>query len=361
MSRTNSHHYAIIVAGGSGTRLWPISRKELPKQIQKLVSDKTLIEETAERLADVVPYENLFISTTTNYADKIREILPQVPYDNVIVEPVARGTTAAFALFSETIYRRDAEAIIFSLASDHAVKGNDLFHESMRTAFSFIEKHQKSIAIVGVKPTKPDTGLGYIKIEQKINDNPLIYSVEKFVEKPGLKVAKAYLDSGEYYWNTAYSCFKAQTLIEAYEEADPAIMKGVKAYLSSGKQADFETVPIKSQEIDIINASRFPLALVAASFDWSDIGNWDTLHDLLAEVGGNPDKTVGNGQQYINIDSTNCMVRVEDSKKLVATVGLDNVVIVDTKDALLVLDKAHTQDVKAVLEAIKQRGLNDYL
>ncbi len=361
MKSKDSHNYAVIVAGGLGTRLWPISRQELPKQMQKLISDKTLIEETVDRLAGVVDYDHVFVSTTKNYAEKIRNMLPKIPHDNVIVEPVARGTTAAFALFAETIYSRDPHATIFSLASDHAVSETELFQDSMTAAYDFVTLNPKTIALVGIEPSKPDTGLGYIKIDQTLQEAPLVYSVEKFVEKPSQKVAERYYESGDYYWNSAYYCFKAKTLIDAYEEADPAIMSGIRKYIKTGEQSDFETVPIKPQEIEIINATKFPLALVAARFKWSDIGNWSALHDLLSEVEDESNMVVNSRTQHIDVDSTNCMVIVKDDKKIVATVGLNNIVIVDTEDALLVLDKDHTQDIKAVLESIKMRGLVDYL
>lgn len=349
------------MAGGSGTRLWPLSRKDLPKQIQKLVSDKTLIEDTVDRISDVVDYANIFISTTQNYADKIRATLPLVPADNIIVEPVAHGPTAAFGLLAETLYRRDPEATIFSLASDHAISEVDQFQAAMHEAFSVIEKNPRSIALVGIKPTRPDTGLGYVKIDQEIQHDPLVYSVEKFVEKPGLKVATSYFASGDYYWNAAYYCFKAKTLVDAYDESNPLIMAGVRNFLASNDQADFVAIPPVAHEIEIINAQKFPLLLIPAHFKWSDIGNWGTLHDLLAEYEDEKNMVVNSKQNYIGVDSTNCMVIAKNDNKVVATVGLNNIVIVDTKDALLVLDKAHTHDVKAVLESLQNRGLMEYL
>lgn len=356
-----SHRYAVIVAGGSGTRLWPVSRKDLPKQVQKLISDKTLIEETVDRLSGLVNYNHIFISTTKNYADKIAEMLPKIPRDNIIVEPVARGTTAAFALFSETISQRDPDAVVVSLASDHAVSEVELFHTSLLDAYAYVESHPTNIALIGIEPTRPDTGLGYVKIDQIVQEAPIIYSVEKFVEKPSLKVAQTYLDSGEYYWNAAYYCFRADTLVQAYEEADPAITSWTRAYIESGLVEAFENIPLKAHEIEIINATKFPLALVPADFKWSDIGNWGALHDLLAEIKGDENMVVHDSQQHIDIGSTNSLVVSEDQDKLVATVGLDNIVVVNTDDVLLVLNKAHTQDIKQVLEIIKDKGLNDYL
>lgn len=356
-----AHNYAVIVAGGSGTRLWPLSRKELPKQIQKVISDKTLIQETVDRISGVVPYDHIFISTTKNYADKVKDTLPDIPAENIIVEPIARGTTAAFAYFSEKIYRMDSEATIFSLASDHSISDTTQFQDTMRAAYQQVNEYPHTICLVGVKPDKPDTGLGYIKVDTTLSESKEIFSVEKFVEKPSLSVARSYVESGEYYWNAAYYCYKAKTLIQAYEEADGKIMDGVRNYIKSSNDDDFIAIPEKPHEIEIINAKKFPLVLVPAYFTWSDIGNWGALHDLLVDTQGDESKIVSGTTKHIDFDSENCMVVSHNDQKLVATVGLSNLIIVDTEDALLVMDKNHTQDIKQALKLIKEKGLDKYL
>lgn len=353
-----SHRYAVVVAGGQGTRLWPLSRRNLPKQMQKFVSDKTLIDETVDRLKGAVKPENIFVSTSGEYAAKIKELLPSIPAENIIVEPVTRGTSAAFALFASTIYRRDPEAVIFSLASDHAVTGSDEFQTAMHETYGFIEEHPNNIALVGIKPSRPDAGLGYIKIDEVFQQNPLVYTVEKYVEKPSLAVAKSYLKTGEYYWNAAYYCFKAKTLIEAYKDADPEIIKWTDRFINDGDVEAFMKVPIKLHEIEIIDSKKYPLALIPADFKWSDIGNWQALHNLLAEFDGND--MVHQGGEHIDVDSTNCLVMSTD-ERLIATVGLDNIAIISTDDALLVLNKDNDQDIKKVLESMKSKGLSNYL
>ncbi len=329
--------------------------------MQKFVSDKTLIEETVDRIADVIPYDHIFISTTMNYGDKIAKLLPNIKSENIIVEPDRRGTTAAFALFSSVIRARDPEAIIFSLASDHAIADPTPFQRTITDSYEYIANNQQSIALVGVTPTQPDTGLGYIKVDTLIADDPKIYSVEKFIEKPKLNVARRYVEAGNYYWNAAYYCFKAATLLEAYDEADPEIGACVNGYLETGNIDDFMRTPEKSHEIEIINAKRFPLVLVPGSFTWSDIGNWGALHDLLSEASGHEKGMVSNGTKHVDIDSTDCLVISNDDKKVIATVGLKNIIIVDTEDALLIMDKGHNQDIKSALKMMKDQGLDQYL
>ncbi|MDN5856220.1 MAG: NTP transferase domain-containing protein, partial [Actinomycetia bacterium] len=176
VTTTYEHRYVVVVAGGSGTRLWPASRRELPKQMQAFISDRTLIAETVERLrSGPVPADHIYISTTQNYADRIRQLLPDLPADNIIVEPVPRGTAAAFALFTTMIAARDPSAILLTLASDHAVTGLSEFHETMRRCYEYVESHRDAIALVGIEPTRPDTGLGYIKVSEPLSSDPLIY------------------------------------------------------------------------------------------------------------------------------------------------------------------------------------------
>lgn len=355
------HNYAVIVAGGSGTRLWPVSRQELPKQMQKLVSQHSLLEDTYERLQGVYNADHILVSTTANYVDKIKQLLPDIPDENFVVEPTAKGPALAFALFAEVLYRRDPEAVIFSMASDHAIAESDAFQTVLRQAHDYIGAHPDRIGLVGVKPTRPDTGLGYIKVDAVIESEPRVYSVEKFIEKPSYPVAKRYAQSSDFFWNVAYYCFAAKTLLEAYAEASPKSVEGVRRYLDDGEVMAFEEAPKMVHEIEVINARKFPLVLFPADFHWDDIGNWAALHELLADANGDTSRLVADAPHHIDIDSHGCMVRAESPTKLVATIGLENIIVVDTEDSLLVMHKDHSQDIKTVIEEIKQRGLEKYL
>jgi mannose-1-phosphate guanylyltransferase len=358
MNTHTTHNYAVIMAGGSGTRLWPVSRQELPKQMQKFIGDSTLINETVERLLGFISPENIYIATTSNYADKIKSLLPEIPSHNIIIEPMARGTTAGLTLATRTIYGRDPEASIFYLASDHAVTDIEQFQDAIRDAFGFVAEHPNMILLVGIKPTRPDTGLGYIKKSQQFKGDPAIYNVEKFVEKPSLAVAKKYLESGDYYWNAAYYCFKAETLLNAYQDADPTLVPAVEHYLETNNPDDYAKVPVQVHEIEIIDATKFPLVLLPAEFGWSDIGNWRTLHEVLADLTG--DSLVTNAKQHIDLGSTDCFIySVED--RLVATVGLQDIVIVDTPDVLMVMNKKQPQEIKNLLQMVHDKGMENYL
>ena len=350
----NDHRYAVVVAGGSGTRLWPLSRKSLPKQMQALMSDRTLIVETVDRLRGVVSDDHIFVSTTVNYSEAIRELLPEIPRENVIVEPEARGTAAAFALFTHALHQQDPEAIVFSLASDHAITEVDRFHDTMRACYGYIEQHRDHVALVGIKPTRPDTGLGYIKVRDQLSEGPVAYSVEKFVEKPTHRVAAGYLESGDYFWNAAYYCFAAGTLLDAYDHADPRLVESARRYLQSGDPEDYRAAPRKVHEIELIDSGAYPLVVVPANFTWSDIGNWQTLHQVMAELAGES-LVVPNARQHADVNSTTGLVLVPpEYTGIVATAGLDNIAVVVTDDAVLVINLDHADEMPELLKKVSK-------
>ncbi len=348
----SEHRYAVVVAGGSGTRLWPLSRKSLPKQMQALMSDRTLIVETVDRLRGVVRLDHVYISTTANYSSMIRDLLPEIPADNVIVEPEARGTAAAFALFAHTLYTHDPDAIVFSLASDHAITEVDRFQDTMADCYRFIETHPEQVALVGIKPTRPDTGLGYIKVRGRLGKDPSVYSVEKFVEKPTHNVAAGYLESGDYFWNAAYYCFAAATLLQAYDDADPRLVSAARSYAQTADPKDYRAAPKKVHEIELIDSGKYPLVVVPADFTWSDIGNWQALHHVMAEMAGE-ELVVPNARQHADVNSTTGLVLVPpDYDGIVATAGLDNIAVVVTEDAVLVINLDHADKMPELLKKV---------
>lgn len=360
---STDHRYAVVVAGGSGTRLWPLSRKALPKQMQSLMSDRTLIAETVDRLRGVVPLEHVYVSTTENYRASIQELLPEIRQENFIIEPESRGTPAAFALLAERLHRLDPEAVVFTLASDHAITEVDKFHETMRTSFAFIEANPTWLSIVGIAPTRPDTGLGYVRAHETIQDSPLVLRVEKYAEKPTHEVAQSYLESGNYFWNSAYYCFRADTLLAAYARADDRLVQAAAAYLDSGDPADYRRAPVAVHEVDIIDTTMTPLALVPAHFTWSDIGNWAALHRSLSELVGS-DVIARNSKQHTDIGSSNSLVLNTDDR-IVVTAGLDHIAVISTDDAVLVVDLQRLEEMpsimKELLTKLRAEGKEAYL
>lgn len=357
----NEHRYAVVVAGGKGTRLWPLSRTSLPKQMQALMSDQPLIVETIARLEGVIDPARIYVSTTENYSEQMREMLPHIPAENIITEPVARGTAAAFALFTYQIHQRDPDAVVFSLASDHAITEVDKFRDSVKTCFDFVESNRDTLAFVGIRPTRPDTGLGYIKVRQELQSEPLIYAAEKFVEKPSTNVAQSYVDSGEYFWNAGYYCFAASSLLEAYEDADPRLVDAARRFTQSGDPTDFMVAPEKVHEIEVIDSSKYTFAVVPADFRWSDIGNWQALHRVLSglDVGG---VVKNKPEQHVDIGSDNLHVHSSPlDDRIIATAGLDNIAIISTEDVLFVVNMDQLESMPKLHDLLRAQHLEDYL
>lgn len=357
------HRYAVVVAGGSGTRLWPLSRQALPKQMQSLMSDRTLIAETVDRLRGVVPVEQVYISTTENFWASMQELLPEIRPENFIIEPESRGTPAAFALLAQRLHRLDSEAVVFTLASDHAITEVNRFQETMRASYAFIEANPAWLSIVGIVPSRPDTGLGYIRALETIQETPSVLRVEKYVEKPTHEVAQSYLESGNYFWNSAYYCFRADTLLSAYVRADDRLVEATATYLDSGDPADYRRAPVAVHEVDIIDTTKTPLALVPADFTWSDIGNWAALHRSLSELIGR-DVIARNTQRHTDVGSSSSLVLSTD-ERIVVTAGLDHIAIIDTTDALLVVDMQRLEEMPSIMQQLlaklRQEGKEKYL
>lgn len=362
--------YAVIMAGGTGTRLWPMSRKSKPKQLHNLVSKKTLIQETFDRVESTLGPKHIFVSTNPNYVEDIALQLPSIKKENFIVEPVGRNTAPALAYIAFSIFKKDPDANIATLASDHVVSNVDIFSQTLKIAFKAVDKYPDHLVVVGINPTKPDTGLGYIKmgnVREKI-DGEQVFDVEGFVEKPDLKTAEKYLASWEYLWNGAYYFFRAKEFLkwlkkyrpELYEKMDEITdielsekseenVKKVKELFRSLENEQFENAIIEQKDFDKI-------LVIPADLGWSDIGNWGTLHEVLANDNG--DSMISRGQ-HIDVGSKGCLVY--GNGKMIATLNLKDIVIVDTDDVILIADKNKAQDVKLMIDKLKQEGKDIHL
>jgi mannose-1-phosphate guanylyltransferase len=306
----------------------------------------------------------------------IKQQLPTIPAGNFIVEPEAHGTSAAFTLFAEELFQHDPAAVVFSLASDHKVAEVERFQNTLRQCFEFVESHPEQIALVGIKPTRPDPELGYIKARRRVVDKAhSARVVEKFIEKPRISTAAVYLTSDNYFWNAAYYCFTAKTLLEAYDDADPSLVAAVRRYRATGDPADYLSAPRKVHEIEFIDSGKYPLAVIPAEFAWSDIGNWHSLIALLEhedEVVG----AAGDPSLYVNVASENCRVRATGDR-VVVTVGVDGASVFSNEDGLivrlgkssiiiaprvaLVLDEDHHDLLPVAQQLLRERNKGDYL
>ena len=365
-------NYIVIMAGGTGMRLWPMSRKSTPKQLHKLVSDKTLIQETYGRAAKLVPDNHIFISTTPGYVDEIKRQLPKIPEKNYIVEPACRDTMASFGyiLFAieKMIKGKNSEVIISAIPSDHLIKDTEAFVRVFKAAYKAAEENPDQIVTVGINPTRPETGLGYIKIGEQIQevDGEKIFTVEKFVEKPDPKTAEKYLQSWEYLWNTAYYFVTLSGALEwikekrprayqTFEKIEKEIDKGLTSETKRKISEYYSTIDVEPIA-NVVSEDQKKVLVIPADLGWSDIGGWETLHEVLSE---SYSATMISRGHHIDIGSSNCLIYGND--KMIATIGLKDVVIVDTPDAILIANKNKAQDVKKLLEKLKEEGKHLYL
>ncbi len=354
----------LILAGGRGTRLWPLSRKTKPKQFQKLISEKTMLQETVSRLLPKYPLKDIFISTNSEYLKEVKSELPEIPKNNIIAEPVSRERVAAILLVMTKLKREDMNKSILVLPSDHLIKDKKGFQEAIISAEKFIKDNPLYIAILAENPTFPDTGLGYIKKGKRLDNiiNLNVYQAAFFKEKPNLKRARTYLKTKNYFWNTAVYLFHPslmETLVREfvpdsyrrYELIKNAVAKKKYAAILQNEYAKMDNV---GMEYSIIENYK-NVALVPVDIGWSDIGSWTVLKNCLSS----PDKNFIRGN-YIDIDSKNIMV-YGSFNKLVAGVGIKNLVIDVTDDIILICNKEHYQKVKDVIKKLEKGKNFNYL
>lgn len=359
--------YVVIMAGGSGTRLWPMSRKAKPKQLQNLVSDKSLIQETYDRVIKLVKPENVYISTTSQYVEEIKRQLPKIPEQNYLVEPSTRNTMASLGYIVMALKQVDPKATIAAIPSDHLVRNTEVFVQVFNAAFLSAEKYPNHITTVGINPTKPETGLGYIKMGKQKGEigGEKLFSVGKFVEKPDLKTAQKYLQSWEYLWNTAYYFVtipgaikwikskrpKTARILNQIEKLFKEKNNGVK-----NKIAELYSKIDEEQVANVVAEDESRVLVIPADMDWSDIGDWGALHDVLSD---NFSSSIISRGHHIDHNSANCLVYA--GNKMIATLGLEDIIVIDSPDVLLVANKKKTQDVKQLIDRLKAEGKHLYL
>lgn len=365
----SEHAYIVIMAGGSGTRLWPLSRRSKPKQFQVFVSEKTMIEETYDRVKGLVPDSHIFVSTTAEYRPLVLEKIPQISQGNIIMEPEARNTAPAIALVATTIRTLDPEAVVATIASDHAIENPDEFRATIRAAFVTVDTYPDKLVTIGINPTKADTGLGYIRMGHEFTTilEKRIFIVDAFQEKPDRATAELYLRSFEYLWNAGYFIFSVGTFAEWTRTFAPALHDVMDEIATAKKSGVLDTDTLAALYAKTASEPIEPLIVEKLSSDkrlvipsplkWSDVGNWQTLHEFLT-VKSESDSVIHG--HHLGLDSKNIFVHGE--KRLIATIGVEDLVIVDTGDALLIARRDRVAgDIKKLIEKLKETGETNYL
>lgn len=351
---------AVIMAGGRGERFWPRSRNSCPKQFLSLTTDgETMIQKTVSRLGNLVLPEDVFIVTNANYAGLVSEQLPNVPERNILLEPAARNTAPCIGLAAAVIRKRYGDAIMLVLPSDHLIKFNQMFIDTLKNSISVAEKGNNLVTI-GITPTYPETGYGYIHFGADEDNTPGVYNVRRFVEKPNIELAKEYVNSGEYLWNSGMFVWKASSIEANLRKYIPELTEGMSRIYDAADTDSYADVVaaefpgFKSESIDFgVMEKATDVYTIPGNFGWDDVGSWLALERI------NKTNEYGNMVQgdVISINTKNTIVC--GGKKLIATVGIEDLVVVDTDDAILICAKDSTQDVKKVIENLKICNRNE--
>ena len=356
------------MAGGGGTRLWPMSRKNKPKQFNALISDLTMLEETYNRFKKDYPLKNIYISATRETANLAKKTLPEIPAEHFIIEPEKRDTGPAYAFVAAYLMAKsDPNEPMVYIASDHFIKDSELLIKCLKESEKIIKSTGKMLDIA-ITPTFPNVNLGYTKIGKiyKNIDGIKFYNFAGHTEKPDLKTAKKLLKSNNYLWHASFFMWTPKLLLEAYKKYAPEIYNSIEKIIPAIKKGDSSIIQKEFSKtekisIDYAVAERMDpkdVLIIKGEFGWSDIGSWNMLYDqLIDDTDGSNNLIKAN---IVNKDTRNCLI-YGPKKKLIATAGVENLVIVDTDDALLVCNKDESHLVKKIVEILKEEGREDYL
>jgi len=354
----------VILAGGDGTRLWPWSRRRYPKQLQSLLGEKTLLQQTFSRLEKIVPAADVLIVTGEAHVRWIREQLPQVPRANIIAEPVRRDSAGAIGVAAAMIAHNDPLETIISVHADSWIGNERLFVAHIKRMAALSKAFPLHTILTGIKPQYPETGYGYIQAGKKIvqhKTNPA-HAVKRFIEKPSLTYAERYTRSKEYYWNPGWFAWRTDALLGLYKKFLPSNYRILEAIAASPKRlvgplVKNEFPKLKSISIDygIIERTKKRIVL-PTSLAWSDIGHWRSVREMSR---GDRNGNVVKGTSVL-LDSHDNLF-ISGTGKCITSIGVKNIIMVETDDVILVADKSRAQDVKQLVEALKKKGMSQYL
>ena len=371
MTPKNPHFYPVILAGGSGTRFWPRSRRKMAKQVLNLDGDQSMIQQTVERLLPLADEDKFWVITNDQIFEVISGQLRKMPKKQIVSEPAARNTAPAIGLAASLLAREDPKAVIGMFPADHAIKDEKNFRKVVADAVELAAAGENMV-VMGVAPIRPETGYGYIEAGEKLGDG--LYRVRRFTEKPNQQRADEFLSAGNYYWNSGMFLWSASTLVNAMREhlseTAPYLEEIAAAWGTSRFQSVFEHLYQKCENISIDYAVLEPrsakgehssnLYCLRADFGWNDLGSWTALFDHQLAQGKN-----GEGSNVIEAEG-HFVLNAEGNyvyspKKFVAAVGVKNVVVVETEDAILVTTREHSQDVGKVVKHLAEKKLTNLI
>ena len=360
---TNNNHYVAIMAGGIGSRFWPMSRTSYPKQFLDILNTgRTLIQSTHDRFKKFIPLENIYIVTSEEYVEIVRDQLPEIPAKNIVAEPSRKNTAPCIAYISYKLKQLNEKGTLICAPADHIILDDTAFTKVCLEAMSFVKAH-KALITLGIKPSHPNTGYGYIQFEQQpASDN--VYKVKTFTEKPNADLAKTFVSSGEFLWNAGIFVWQVNNIVTAFEKHLPElaeIFEAEKTLFNTEKEKSaIEKIYPLCTNVSIdyaVMEKAENVYIIPSSFGWSDLGTWNSAHENMEK------DYLGNavsGSEVMVIDATHNMVHVPNNK-LVLLQGLNDYIIVDTEDVLMICKKEKEQEIKQYVTEIKRNKGDKYL
>ncbi|ABC77001.1 mannose-1-phosphate guanylyltransferase [Syntrophus aciditrophicus] len=355
--------YAVIMAGGKGARFWPRSREHKPKHLLDITGTRTIIQETVSRISSLIPPDRTLIITGAAHADELRRQLPEIPAENILVEPVGRNTAPCIGLAAIHIRRRAGDAVMAVLPSDHVIADDRVFLDTLAAAAEAAER-EDALVTIGIKPTGPETGYGYIERGNPVGQigGKLIYGVWSIREKPPLEQAMSFVEAGTFYWNSGMFIWKTSTILQAIETHLPDLHAGLLRLEAALGTEQYEVVlrdtyeETRSISIDYgVMEKADKVLVIPGNFAWSDVGSWDALWEFLEkDFAGNACRG-----EVIAVESADSLVY--SPKKLVALVGVRDLIVVETDDALLICRRGDSQKVKSIVDILEEKNLKNYL
>ena len=361
------HTFAVIMAGGGGTRLWPVSRRESPKQLLPLIGDETLFQATVQRLEGLFPPERILVVTVAEQASEIRQQAPEIPAENYLLEPAPRGTASVVGLAAAVLHKRDPLAVMAVLPSDHFIRNRDLFHYLLRAAVDVAETDY--LVMLGITPTYPSTAYGYIQQGAPVAGafKYPTYNVIRFKEKPDDATAQQMLRFGGHSWNSGMFVWSTRRILDEFRQQMPGLAAALEKISASIGAPDAESVlasawnelSVETIDYGIMEKAQKVAVLPAGGLGWSDVGSWDSLFEvLLPDMDGN----IGVNGQHLALDTHNTLIYgTPGTERLIVTIGVDDMVVVDTGDVLMICKSDQSQKVRDVVAHLKKHRQERYL
>jgi mannose-1-phosphate guanylyltransferase len=360
----DTHFYAVIMAGGGGTRLWPLSRRDTPKQLLKIYKDKSLFRIALDRLKGLLDFDHIYVVTVEEQIAKLKEEAPELPLHNFLIEPMPKGTASVVGMAATYLQKIDPDAVMAVLTADHVIENVPYFQELLAEAKTAAT--EGLLVTLGIEPTFPATGYGYIEAGEKISGLLNGFRVKRFKEKPDPETAKKYLKSDSFYWNSGMFIWSVAAILDEFSKQMPELHEKLKLiqtriqedYSIGGITDIWETIQPQTIDYGIMEGASDVIVLSARGLGWNDVGSWDSLFEILeADQDGN----IQLARHVVNVDSKDIFIQSTDEEKMIAVVGLKDIVIVDHENTLLICKRGETQKVRQVIKKIKEKGLNNYL